>query len=137
VLAGIFIYFFEVYRVDALLTILFSLYILFHSYPLLKKSFISLMDINTVDIEEEALSAMFLSHEEVVEYHDLHLYQPSSKDSFISFHIVLKDDTITLQAQEKITTTIKEKLSTLGFNHILIQVDGSGCIKKGNYCIKE
>ena len=137
VVAGIFIYFFEIYRVDSLLTIAFSIFILFHSYPLLKKSFLSLMDINTIEVKKEQLDEMILSDNRVVEYHDLHIYQPSSSDSFISFHMVLKDDTITLKEQENLTSTIKKSLEHLGFNHTLIQVDGSGCIKKNNYCIKE
>ena len=137
VVAGIFIYFFEIYRVDSLLTILFSIYILFHSYPLLKKSFFSLMDINTLDITQEQLQAIIRANNRVVEYHDLHIHTPSSTDTFISFHIVLKDDTISLKVQESLTSTIKEGLEHLGFNHILIQVDGINCIKNNNYCIKE
>ena len=137
VVAGIFIYFFEIYRVDSLLTIAFSIFILFHSYPLLKKSFLSLMDINNLEVEEESLEALVLSDKRIVEYHDLHIYQPSSSDRFISFHIVLKDDSITLKEQEELTKTIKKALEHLGFNHILIQVDGDGCKKENNYCIKE
>jgi cobalt-zinc-cadmium efflux system protein len=42
VIAGIFIYSFKIYYIDSVLTIVFSIYILSHSYPLLKKSFLSL-----------------------------------------------------------------------------------------------
>ncbi len=136
VVAGVFIYLFEIYRVDSLLTILFSIYILFHSYPLLKKSFASLMDINTVDVTEEQLERIIKFDRGVVEYHDLHIYKPSSKDSFISFHIVLEDDAISLKKQEILTSIIRDKLERLGFNHIVIQVDGSSCIKNSNYCIE-
>ena len=137
VIAGIFIYFFEIYRVDSLLTILFSIFILFHSYPLLKKSFLSLMDINTIALEEEKMKEIILSDKRVIEYHDLHIYQPSSNDNFISFHIVINDKTITLKAQEKLSDTIRNSLKHLGFNHVLIQVDSDVCIKNSNYCIKE
>jgi len=137
VVAGVFIYFFEIYKVDSLLTIIFSIYILFHSYPLLKKSFISLMDINSVKITQEQLQKIIKADNRVVEYHDLHIYTPSSKDTFISFHIVLKDDTISLKKQEDLTSNIKKNLEQFGFNHILIQVDGINCIKNNLYCIKE
>ena len=137
VVAGIFIYFFEIYRVDTLLTIIFSIYILFHSYPLLKKSFVSLMDINLSSINESELETIIKRDKRVIEYHDLHIYKPSSKDNFISFHIVLNDSNITLKEQNSITSNIKQELSDLEFNHILIQVDDKSCIKNGNYCIKE
>jgi cobalt-zinc-cadmium efflux system protein len=42
VIAGVFIYYFNIVTIDSILTILFSLYILKHSYPLLKKSFVYL-----------------------------------------------------------------------------------------------
>jgi cobalt-zinc-cadmium efflux system protein len=137
VVAGIFIYFFEIYRVDSLLTVLFSIYILFHSYPLLKKSFLSLMDIHSLEVTENQLDMLIKADERVSEYHDLHIYTPSSKDNFISFHIVLNDESILFHEQERLTKTIKEGLEHLGFNHILIQVDGSACKMNSNYCINE
>ncbi len=134
VVAGVFIYLFEIYSVDSLLTIIFSLYILFHSYPLLKKSFISLMDINTLEIKEEELQKIIRIDRRVIGYYDLHIHRPSSKDHFISFHIVLDDDSISLKEQELITSRIRHDLEELGFNHILIQVDGSDCLKESSFC---
>ena len=137
VVAGIFIYFFQIYIVDSLLTILFSVYILFHSYPLLKKSFLSLMDINIIDIEEEKLDAIIVADERILEYHDLHISQPSSKERFISFHLVLNDDTISLKKSRLLVSKVEEKLEHLGFKHILIQLDDQTCLKHHKYCIKE
>lgn len=134
VVAGVFIYFFEIYSIDSLLTILFSLYILKHSYPLLKKSFLSLMDVNTVAVSEEVLDALILRDERVVEYHDLHINQPSSKYNFISFHIVLDDNALPLLECETITDTIRVELQQHGFNHILIQVDTDQNIKNHTNC---
>jgi len=122
VVAGIFIYFFKIYYIDSLMTILFSLYIINHSYPLLKSSFLSLLDVNTIDISQEKLDEVIKYSDEVLEYHDLHIYKPSSKLNFISFHIVL-DSNLTLQMCENITEKIKSNLEDLGFNHIIIQVD--------------
>ena len=136
VVAGVFIYFFEIYSIDTLLTILFSIYILFHSYPLLKKSFISLMDINSVDVDEHKLEEIIQENSHVLEYHDLHIYQPSSKESFISFHLVLKDATISLRESELIVSKIKQNLEHLGFTHIVIQLDSSQYLKNHKFCIK-
>ncbi len=38
VIAGIFIYYYQIYFIDSILTIIFTIYIIIHSYPLLKKS---------------------------------------------------------------------------------------------------
>ena len=135
IVAGIFIYFFKIYYIDSVLTILFSIYILNHSYPLLKKSFCSLMDINITDISQDKLEDIILnSNDNIVEYHDLHIHKPSSKHNFISFHIVLNNDSIDLKTSEKITDEIRHKLEHIGFNHILIQVDSDKCIRNDINC---
>ena len=137
VIAGVFIYFFKIYTIDSILTIVFSIFILFHSYPLLKKSFLSLMDVNTIDVSKEKLDEIIKEQKGVVEYHDLHIHQPSSKVNFISFHIVLNDDKMTLDTLETVTSDIKHKLTHLGFNHILIQTDSDKHIQNHTYCTKE
>jgi len=135
VVAGIFIYFYKIYYIDSIMTVLFSVYILFHSYPLLKKSFLSLMDMNIVDISEEELEKIIKEDSRIVEYHDLHISKPSSKYSFISFHIVLDDETITLEEIEIITENIKVNLKKKGFNHILIQVDSKENLQYKSNCV--
>jgi len=134
VLAGIFIYFFKIYYIDSILTIIFSIYIINHSYPLLKKSFLSLMDANIVDISQEKLEKIIKSDDKILEYHDLHIHSPSSKHNFISFHIVLSDDNLSLKQSEEITSNIKHKLEDLGFNHILIQIDTDKYLKNKISC---
>ena len=134
VVAGIFIYYFQVYYIDSLLTVLFSIYILKHSYPLLKKSFLSLMDANPVDVSQDELDVIIKSNKTVVEYHDLHISKPSSKHNYISFHIVLNSEMLTLKDIEDITNDIKQKLEHIGFNHIIIQVDSDRYIRNHTHC---
>ncbi|MCF6309396.1 MAG: cation diffusion facilitator family transporter [Sulfurimonas sp.] len=135
VVAGIFIYYFKIYYIDSVLTIVFSIYILNHSFPLLKKSFLSLMDANSVDISKDELDAIIKSNEAVVEYHDLHISKPSSKHSFISFHIVLNNDMLSLKDIEEITESIRYKLKENHFSHIIVQVDSSSSIRNNINCI--
>lgn len=134
VIAGIFIYFFKIYYLDSILTILFSIYIINHSYPLLKRSFLSLMDVNTIDISEDTLYKTIKKDNRVLEYHDLHIYKPSSNHNFISFHIVLENDNLTLSECESITDSIKKNLEEYGFNHILIQTDTKKYLKNNINC---
>ena len=135
VVAGIFIYYFKIYYIDSILTIIFSLYILKHSYPLLKNSFLSLMDINITDISKKQLDEIILkSSEEILQYNDLHIHKPSSKHNFISFHIVLKNSNKTLKDIETIIKKIKKRLKKQHFNHIIIQTDSQKCIKNSINC---
>ncbi len=137
VIAGIFIYFFKIYHIDSILTFLFSIYIIVQSYPLFKKSFLSLMDANLLEISKETLDDIITNNNAVMQYHDLHIHNPSSKYNFISFHLVFKDKNITLENIEIIINEIKDKLRKENFNHILIQADSDKYIKNHPNCIME
>ena len=134
VIGGFFIYYFKVYYLDSILTIVFSFYILWHSYPLLKKSFLSLMDVNITDIDKKELENIIKRDKNIIEYHDLHIYKPSSKHNFISFHVVLNDANTTLKECEEMVNGIKSDLKDKGFSHILIQTDTKECIKNQTNC---
>jgi len=134
VIAGIFIYFYEIYYIDSILTIVFSVYILFHSYSLLKQSFLSLMDANTSSVKEEELHEIILCDEKIQSYHDLHITKPSTKYAFISFHLVLKNKNMSLVEVESISNKIRAKLKDIGFNHILIQSDTFLCQDNEKNC---
>jgi cobalt-zinc-cadmium efflux system protein len=134
VAAGIVIYLFGIYSLDAALTIVFSLYILVHTYPLLKSSFLSLMDANTHTLSEQRLSDIIQVNTHVVSYHDLHMTQPSSKHTFISFHIVLDDERLSLKEIDAIVSDIKRSLKEHGFTHIIIQAESKRMLEQHKHC---
>lgn len=135
VIAGIFIYFFKVYYIDSILTILFSIYILYHSFELLKSSFLSLMDINIIEFSQEKLEKIIKKDDNVISYHDLHIYKPSSKHNFISFHLVLKNNNLILIEIETIINQIKKDLQKENFTHIIIEVASINNKKEYINCI--
>lgn len=135
VIAGIAIYFFKIYSIDSILTIIFSIYIIIHSFPLFKKSFLSLMDANTIDISQKNLEEIILADHRVIGYHDLHIHQPSSQHNFISFQITMDDQTMHINASEKIIEQIKNALKNIGFNHIIIETASHQNEHKGTHCV--
>lgn len=137
IIAGIFIYLFEIYSIDAILAIIFSIYILKETYELLQTSFLSLMDINIINIDKKTLDDIILKDKIVDSYHDLHLYKPSVKDNFISLHIVFDDENLTLRKIQTVNDTIYNNLKKVGFNHILIQSDLKDMITNHANCIME
>lgn len=138
VVAGVFIYLFQIYFIDSVLTIVFSGYILVHSYPLLKKSFYALMDSNTMDISKEQLDAIILENtESVLQYNDLHIYSPNSKENYISFHLIFHDENTPLSLCETINETIRAKLKQIGFTHILIQNNTQKFVKDTIFVINQ
>lgn len=119
VIGGIFMYFFSIYWLDPLLSILFSLYILKETVPVLKKTFKILMEATPSDINLDEIKNIIQSFPEVLEVHDLHIWSLSSKDFYLSGHIVVEEKD--LNKVDKIIKSIEDKLREKGINHITLQ----------------
>ena len=118
VVGGVVIYLFGIVVIDTLLSLLFSIYIIKETLPLLRKSFFALMDANADDIKE--IEQLILASSEVASVHDLHLYRPNSRECYGSAHIVLRED-LCLSQIETILETIRERLSNAGITHFVLQ----------------
>ncbi len=124
VAGGLIIYFFGVYMIDAVLSIVFSLYILKETFPQLRRSFFSLMEANLSEITQEDIEAVLLEHEHVNGYHDLHLSQPKSNEIYLTVHLLIDTD-LNLTAVDQILEQIRERFKTLGIIHTVIQVESN------------
>lgn len=122
VVGGALIYFFGVTFIDPLLSMIFSLYIIKESYPILKKSLLSLMDSSPFDTKK--VESLILESKEVRSLHDLHLNSPSSGGGYGSVHIVFMDD-LPLTQVEAIIEEIRKRLYGSGFVHFVIQPESS------------
>lgn len=120
VIGGILIYLFKTNWVDPLISIIFSFYILKETYPILKKSYMILMESVPSGIDVEEIKKMILSVPGITEVHDIHIWALSSKDIYLSAHIVLDRD-LKIQDFDKILEKIKKNLEKKGINHITIQ----------------
>ena len=116
---GVIIYFFGIVAIDSVLSVLFSIYIIKETFPILKKSFYSLMDSNIDDLKQiENLIINSDSH--ILSIHDLHLYRPNSSECYGSVHIVLNEN-LTLLEIETILENIRFILSKNEITHFIIQ----------------
>ncbi len=120
VVGGIFMYIYNLYWIDPLISILFSLYILKETLPVLKKSYLILMESVPQDISILNLKKEILSIEHIKEIHDVHVWALSSKDIYFTGHIVL-DSSISVEEFDALLEKIKKILKDKGINHITIQ----------------
>lgn len=118
VIGGVAIYLFDISMIDSLLSVLFSLYILKETGVLLRHTFLSLMDINHDDLAP--IEAVLSKPTTVHSIHDLHLHRPSSKEMYLSAHLVFDAD-LTLAQIETILLDIRKELRGLGVTHSVLQ----------------
>ncbi len=117
-ISGVLIYFFGIVMIDTLLSVVFSIYIIKETYPILKKSFFALMDGNNVDLTK--VEKLILEDSMISSIHDLHIYNPNSKEIYGSVHIVLNEN-LELEAIETILEHIRIRVATVGISHFVIQ----------------
>jgi cobalt-zinc-cadmium efflux system protein len=118
-IAGVFIYFFGIVSIDTLLSILFSIYIIKETFPILKRSFYALMD-SSGGVDVEAIEKTLLQKQMVDSVHDLHIYTPNSKEIYGSAHIVLCKN-YSLDEIEKLLEELRVDLAKIGINHFIMQ----------------
>ncbi len=121
VLGGIAMYFFSVYWVDPVLSIIFSLYILKETIPVFKKSLRILMEGVPEEFNNDLVLKELKSFPDVLDIHDIHIWALSSKDIYLTGHIIVNDKEIS--KLENLIKQIEEKLSRFGINHITIQFE--------------
>ncbi len=128
VFGGIAIYLWQIYWIDPLLSILFSLIIGVEAIKIIKRTFFSLMDENPLDVEE--IAKILLSQENVISVHDLHIWKPSSSSLYLTAHIVLNSDLPTSEV-DLLLKKINDELSHHHITHAVLQPEFSACSKEG------
>lgn len=125
VVGGVVIYFYGINWIDPVISILFSLYILKETIPVIKKSYMILMESVPSGIKTEEVKNVILRNPKIVNVHDIHIWALSSKDIYLSAHIVFerKED---LKDFETVLTEIESSLKKFGINHITIQPEVKG-----------
>jgi cobalt-zinc-cadmium efflux system protein len=117
-IGGVIIYFFGITMIDTILSIIFSIYILKETIPILKKSFLSLMDSNGDDMKR--VEKLILENNNILSVHDLHLYRPNSSNCYGSVHIVFKENLL-LEDVEMVIEDIRKKIKIYNITHFIIQ----------------
>jgi cobalt-zinc-cadmium efflux system protein len=131
VLGGILILFFHVTIIDPIASIIFSAFVLTGSIRIFRKTFLSLMDAGSENMD--AVIKKILSHREIKSLHDIHIIEPSSKDRLFSAHLVL-DKKLTLEKIEILLEDLRCELAELGITHILFQPETEKYHASDNLC---
>lgn len=103
--------------IDPIITILFTLFILYSSGKLIKQSCIILMESTPAHIDPHQIEKDLSLIKGVTEVHDLHIWSVSSKKNALSVHLVAADPHDALNAAHRI---IEKKYH---IHHMTVQVE--------------
>ena len=130
IIGGVGIYYFDIYWIDPILTVLIALYIIYESFEIVKKAVNVLMmgtpeaiSLQRIQRELEALPG-------VEDIHHVHVWRMNERDIHFEAHIDVKDMPVSECAQ--ISARIEEKLYELyKINHVTLQFEYNSCELKG------
>jgi len=92
VLGAILIWFYKIYWIDAVVTILISIYLFVHTLHLLKESVTILMQMSPADLDVDTINKRLLQIENVQNIHHIHLWNLTDKLIHFECHINLQTD---------------------------------------------
>lgn len=129
-IGGILMKFFEVYWVDALLTLAIALYLIYVGYDLLKESTKVLMLFTPKSIVVQEIVDSISQMEGIKNVHHVHIWQLNEEEMHLEAHIDFKHD-IKLSEFDVILEAIEQKvLHEYGINHVNIQPEYGKCDSK-------
>lgn len=127
---GILMYFYKIYWVDAVLTLLIALYLVYMGYDLLRTSTRVLMLFTPDDIDIKAIERQLQQIDQVKNVHHVHVWQLNENELHLEAHIDFEND-IYLSQFDVILDKIEEQLfHDFGINHVTLQPEFGKCDAK-------
>lgn len=134
-IGGVFIYFFKIYWIDPLFTVLIGLYILYESYSILKDSVNILMQATPPHLEIGRVQAAIEAIDGVDDCHHIHIWQLNDQEIHFEAHVRVGEDFRVSEA-EVLSGRIKSLLSEqFHISHATLQFEYDACKARGYDCL--
>lgn len=127
VLGGVMIYFWQLYWIDPLLTLLIGLYVLHQGYDILRDAIGILMQAVPVHIDIRKVQRSLESIAQIQSIHHVHIWQLSEGDIHFQAHVNLAVDVMVGQ-----TVALRQQIEHLlehdyGINNVILQFEVDAC----------
>ncbi len=136
ILGGIAIWQWQVYWLDPVITVLVSIYIIYHTWGVVKQTLDILMQSTPANIDLDKLKAEVEKNEAIDNIHHVHVWQLDDTQTHLEAHINLKNNVDMLQMmaiKDNVEHLLHEKFN---INHITLQM-GYHCCHGNNKLIVE
>lgn len=135
-IAAIVMHFTNIIILDALLSLAFTIYIIYHVIVNLKKIFLVFLEAAPKGFDIKKIKAEIEKMEPVVKVHHMHLWSLEGSFPLLTMHVVLKDEMNTEEIA-KIQNEIIHKLQHFGVDHSTIQMEFKSYPCLDNDCLPD
>jgi len=127
IVGAVFIWLFEVYWIDPLVTVLISIYIFVHTFKILKESIGILMQFAPTEIDQKEVISVLQEIDQICSVHHIHLWQLSDHQIYFEAHLVLNSN-FPVSDTQSITENAKRILNKyFGITHTTFQYEFITC----------
>ncbi|TAJ09292.1 cation transporter [Marinilabiliaceae bacterium JC017] len=124
---GVFMVVYQVYWIDPLITVLVGVYIIYHTWHVLKESFDILMQGTPPGIKLGEIQESLEQLAEIKDIHHVHVWRLGDSQLFFEGHVNISNDLPVSASQrliKRIEAILKEEFS---FSHVTLQMEYNGC----------
>jgi len=123
VLGGILMYYFDLFWIDPLISMIIALYLIWASYGLVKESSFILMQFTPENIDLNELADAIEEQEEIENIHHIHLWRLNDKEIHLEAHLDFKKN-LSLEKVTQVIQCIEERvLQSFDIEHTTFQCE--------------
>ncbi len=120
-IGGLLMKFYEIWWIDAVLTLIIAFYLIYVGYDLLKKSFKVLMLYTPEDVKVEEITKKVNELPGIKSMHHIHIWQLNEDEVHLEAHLEFQED-VKISEFDRLLVELEELLiNDFGINHITIQ----------------
>lgn len=131
IIGGALIYFYSIYWIDPLITVLISLYIIKETYLVLYRTYKILMQSTPPGIEINQVVKLLLTLQEVSGVHHIHIWNLTDSEMHFEAHIDLEEDLLLSKGALVIDKVQELLIKEFNIKHITVQLEFNRCDDKG------
>ena len=127
IFGGIAIWLYDIYWIDPLITVLVGIYIIYHTWGVIKQTIDILMQSAPTEIDLKEIKNKVESLKDIENIHHIHLWKLDDKQIHLEAHINIKhniDMEEMMIIKERIENLLKEQFS---IQHITLQIEYKSC----------
>jgi cobalt-zinc-cadmium efflux system protein len=123
VFGGLLIYYFNIFWVDPLISLLIALYLIWASIGLVKESFSILMQFTPHNISIQKVAQTIKDIEEIEDVHHIHIWKLNDKSIHLEAHLDYKNNLLLKQTEEILDNLEKLLYSQFKITHTTFQCE--------------
>jgi cobalt-zinc-cadmium efflux system protein len=114
---GIVMKYMDFYLIDSILSILIAIYLIWSSYPIIRKTLCVLMHRTPQNLNIESIKQQILYIDDIHDLERIHLWQLNENENYFEAHIILKKD-LSVKDFEVVSQKISNLLHAEGIENI-------------------